>query len=586
MYERLYVHNTDLEEKLLAIADGPMDQSIAFTGSTGSGKSTTIRYLFGDNRNPTIKDGKQIVIPFFIDGIRTEIADIEEIIVSQILVASDIIIEEHEVSITDGDLVKFIAQNKKSLIRGRMFPRNATDTQIIDRLEEKKPYAFAAERLKYACEKSTKIDRVLLIVDDVESAPYDKQQAIIKAILSFKSCLNNTRNETRTFKTAFIFSCRPATYEILRRDNQVNGFPQRKPIALKSPVALDDVIKKRFQFAIDAIGEGRIGRIDPTLKETKDIEKWREAFEKLSSVMGDITSHFGYFILEICNNNIRQAMVEIQNLLDHSWWFERDSHESGAFSVIENEYRTTHVGIFRAMILQNATCYSYQSDSVLVNPFFNFEHGDGDLIGCHIFKYFFQQAKSHRVLMIDEKRLKQKLEICYAENVVDDYYQNVIEYFESEEAVRFEVHSGGRAIVPQCKVFALYKSLSETGVFLEFFRDATFLNRDGVYRYSMTPYNGTSHMSSDNQFLALFDFVEQIIEAERDVYERVRRRGLVQEYDKNFGPQLISKRVLDGVTKNVHLYYKTGRRIGKLPSRVSKRILELHAYLKASRLLR
>lgn len=586
MYEALYVNNFDVEEKLTAISDGPMNQSIAFTGNTGSGKSTTLRYLFGDNRNPSIRDSSQIVIPFFIDGIRTEIADIEETIVSQILVASDIIIEEHGVQIDDVKLVEFIAQNKRSLIRGRGIPKNAKPSEIISHLEEHKPYAHAAERLKFACEFSNNIDRVLLIVDDIESAPHDRQQAIIKAILSFKNCLHNTRNEARTFKSAFIFSCRPATYEMIRHDTQVNGFPQRKQIFLARTAKLDDILQCRFNFAIKMLGEGKIGNIDPTLSDAKDIQKWREAFSTFGGVMSDISGNFGHLILEMANNNIRQAMAEIQNMLEHSSWFERDGHVGGAFNVRENEYRTTHVGVFRAMVLQDRACFSYQADTLLVNPFFNFSDPEGDLMGCHIFKLFFQQAKQRRVVLLEEKRLKEKLEICFPDRVVDDHFDEILNYFAGEEAIRFEDHNGNKVVIPQNKLFTIYKTLVQTSVFLEFFFDATYQRRNAVEKYSMKYHRGLSRIPADKQFLALFDFVEQVIEAERDIFERVRRRGFVEIYDKNFGPQLISKRVLDGLIKNCHLYYNTGRNVKELPDELSKRMIEIRTYLRASKLLR
>lgn len=586
-----YVSHPKIEERLKQFIDAPRNQITALTGARGAGKSTILRHVFGFTTQPSFYSPTTLVIPFFMDTYRTDLVDVDDLIFAQISAAADLALSQKNLRMTDSDLFDFITKHKTSLLHGMSVKRNSNKEQRIDHLRKEKPYAYAAECLKFAASDSD-INRIILIVDDIESSEYVLQKRLIKGILHFRDCLKNTGIIRRTYRAEFIFACRPATFSLLKREPEIDGFSIRSPIHLAEPVALADIIQTRFDIAIKAIGEGRIpGGFDQPLSRTQDQQQWREAYDALMTVTGAITSRYGDAITRLCNNDLRRAMNETMDVLINSRWYEVSNHQSGAFDVLGENYRTTLAGVFRAMTLKGARVYRGIADDCCVpNVFFNFESNEADLMVVYILKTFFEMGRIRPVNYFTLSSLKDKLEICYNRDIVEMYFDGAVDYMADHEMIRQEeIERNGsrvRYLIPMTKSFFAWRSLSDNSIFLEFFRDSTYMKHESSQLYNNGRLCATARLRGSELFKACADFVEEVAEAERRVRTHVSRGGHFDSYRRSFGTRPIARHLLRGLKKSISTYYEAPLRGGPkgetIPGDLSTRVRQVEAYMKGA----
>ena len=358
-FKLAYVPVPHAEEGLRLFIDAPQSSIAAFIGPRGIGKSTVLRYIFGLGSSPSLFDENTILIPFYLDTISTKFADPDQVILSQILASVTLIKKHRTVTITDDRLAEFIRAHKAQLLEALDLKRDATDHERVAHLKSRNPYAWVAEELKY-CVANAGLNRIILLVDDIESAPFLDQKALVQGALKFRDCLKNTGGRRSTYRADFIFTCRASTYEMLQRDSEINGFNIRRNIRFEKPVDLNDIIRNRFELAISALGSGQIGELR-TERWAADRGKWQEAFDVLMERLKTTTERHGQIVTELCNYNIREAMTEINYVLMNSRWYERSGPHEGAFDIHDQNYRMTDAGFFRSLILKDREYFSRRS---------------------------------------------------------------------------------------------------------------------------------------------------------------------------------------------------------------------------------
>jgi hypothetical protein len=511
--------------------------------------------------------------------------NVQRVLTSQIQSAAEFLAHEKNISFTDSDIYDFVHTHKSQLVTYADLPVDANADIRMAKFRECNTYGYATELLKYALHKAN-VEHVILIVDDIESCEYSVQKELVKGVLKLRDCLKNVGSLKRKYVPDYIFTCRPATFKLLKVDPEIDGFSVGYPIAIQRPASLSEIVQKRFDYAIKMIGEGRtVGNVG-TLSDVKNLDSWKEAYRTFEIVLSRLTTIHEAMIVDLCNHDVRRALIDLQETLRNSRWYESRSHEAGAFTIDERDYNFASAGLLRALVLRENEYFSDELDSVVPNLFMNREAPEYDLMLLHVIKLFFEKARSQKVSTLKKSDIKSALRLCYPKEVVNNCFDDVINYARNTEILREErVPNGKRRttslVVPMNKAFALWKLCKTRSVFLEFFRDNTFLEHRLVANFPLSRTLGTSRLPAEQKFILCADFVCEIAESEHAILAYVSDSGRSKQYAKAFGNRLISRHIYWGLRNSIRRSYPkrdgrptmpkdVARAISRAGSRISK----------------
>lgn len=577
-----YVPSPEAEIEIGAALDASVDTTLAITGAKGIGKSTLLRHLYGLTPGPTIRE-KTLVIPFFIDSVQTtfENSTVEKIITKQISAAARMAREKFNVSEAELLLAKFIEGHKPQLLEFFEIDRNASLLERLAELRKTNRYAYVAEDLKYSVQNS-EIEQILLIVDDIESAPFDDQKSLVHGVLKFRDCLKNV-GENRNYRTNYIFTCRPYTYELLKTSPDVTSFDIRKRVDIEKPVDLNEVIARRFALTVDEVGEARLSKAG-VLQDATEIARWRGSFEALMAVLQEITNRFGAVVTDLCNHNVRNSLSEIQHVLKNSRWYEVAPPVEGSFDISEENYRKSEAGFFRALVLKDRDCYTSNSYSCVANVFHNFrDEPRADLLVINIIRILLRSNNG----VLEESELKERLLIAYDAEIIREYYDDakkfavnselIVAHYTKDEVLsksylKFEATSQGKTI---------FRLLRKSCILLEFFRDDTFLKHMNSKKSMLSSLNSIT-ITGDRRFYAVIEFISEIIDMEILCTNHVIEIKKESNYRRYYG-ESISSVLIIGAGRSARRYYRGDiSKAPSIPDQLKKRFISVREKLAKS----
>lgn len=586
-----YIKNPPIDNQIKRFIDRRKNVMTAITGPKGIGKSTTIRQFFGVLQQPSFSsfDEKTIIIPFYIDSYN--IKQINEnlklaaksIITSQIRNSSRLIHEKFSLNLDDKSFANFINTHKSQLLEDINQPLDASLEERVLFFRENKPYAYVAELLKYALIRSP-VNRVILIVDDLESSSYEEHKEIILGLMRLRECLKSTGKQPRNYKVEFIFSVRPATLKHLNDDIQIDGFNIRNPISFRTPVDFAAILNRRFSNIITRVHSGKKFINNEVPDEIETIEKWESSFSVLSRVINAISENQSDLIASLCNYDFRMAQNELVSCLENSRWFEVQSHDEGAFEILDQNYRTTDAGIIKSLALKELNSFLPSKDGIVSNIFYNYRDEKLDLCIIMILRFFMQNYKNYGIgKSISKSEIRDALFTCYDEYTVVQSIDDILSHMSWAGLLRDEKVFNNSTKKIETKYILmnrgpkLIESLKQTSVFLEIFRDNTFLDMKNIRNFSKS--NPTALYSPMDRHLAIADFIDQIITWEWRLKDRSRDLGTLEEYDDRFSKYVISHSCIIGFEKSMkRFFFNRETKRTRIPNSLSSKIKALRSY--------
>jgi hypothetical protein len=598
-FEKLYVSNPGVEAELQEFIDRRKNSITALLGVAGVGKSTTIRKLFGVVAQPAIAkfDENTVIVPFYIDSYNfSQTGDdrnrtVRRIINSQIMAAADLIGKKHKIGYTDDDLAKFIGTHKNQILFDPEIEPGTSPSDRVKWIRKNNAYAAAAEELKFVCANSV-VNRIVLVVDDIESTSYEEHLELILGILKLRECLKSTGTIQRSYKVEIIISCRPATFEKISRDHRIDGFTVRSPIYMEKPVGLAEIIKKRFEFAVDEIGAGRVQSTGERPSTAKDLDSWERSFSTLMDIVNTLANQYGDLIVELSNNNLRKSQIETFEILENSRWFETSTPDEGGFDIFESNFRTSDAGIIRSIGLKDHNFFRMQSDAPIGNLFYNYQNPNLDLSVIMALRYFGEKSKMSVYAPIKKGDVFEALAICYDEGPLYHCFDEIIDYMDRAGFIRLEKvylrrdSAPETFIVPQIRGFTLLKLLKKTSVPLELMRDTTFVSPGATNVTKHGRATGTVMLPGVERFVVVGDMIEGIASAEREILIRVQIARKTEVFREKFGQFSVSARCFEGYEASVKRYfYSNDPKEARIPARVTRRRNSLRDFMRGAGLL-
>lgn len=544
-----YVENKIIEDKIRYLLKSSTDTIQFLIGRTGIGKSTVIRYIFNTSRRPVLEDGA-IIIPFSFNGMALDESDCKPKLSAVISASSKIIANFFKIKFDRDEFLRFIESHAPDVLLRGSVDIDASDREILESFKNEAPYSYALEQFKYVLDKSP-IDRVIVLVDDIESESQVVQEEIIERMCRLHTCLRNYSNKKAYIN--LLFSVRPVTEKLARKNKAINAFPISRAIILKKPIPLDDLFKSRMKFASKEAGNDHVN----------SLESWDSALEVLLMIVSQISDKFGYGLMRLFNNNIRRTLIEFQMLITNRIWLQRAQQPQAAFKVRLENFSITGASVCKALGMRNTYIYPSEGTCV-VNIFKNKSEDTYDLLIIYIILFMLERNGDNEYLdgLIDKEELieifKQIFSINNYEAVINRTIADMQEMrlLEIEEPTHKE--KGTEFLVLQPRASQIWNMLGNTSVLLEMFRDDTFQN------FNNRSKKLSSSFKADERIEENFEFLSQIYAWEK-IYIKSFKLNNISLASKVFGSETIYSHMLSGVRDSLYAYY---HELDELPDNV------------------
>lgn len=562
-----YIDDPEITSWLTNIRDSTNGTVEFLTGLKGIGKTTHLRNAFSLGVEPSISH-ESLIIPFYIDNYIEKGTDrIIPIIMNAIDSAAYILQKQFQIQYSALEFVYFIEQHRRSLFGEMLLNdfeqlKRENPEQLIQHIKQNYFAGYVAVRLKYFLNRAP-LSKAIFVLDDLESSTTEFVTSFVVRIMTIRNCLLNTGNVERRFGVGVLTSCRPSTYNDLKNHFELNGQALGEQQRIARPIELSALIGRRFDVAVKAIGEGALSDERGARPMVKDLDKWRDSYSILKQIMSKISERHGELLVGICNYDLRQALVTMKGILKHSYWYSgfKEDQLPGAFQIGDLNINMTEISVLRAAVLGNNRVYRSSSDCPAVNIFYNFQEEDVDLLVPMIIKHLYY--KSHGdYMMIDKDRALEIMRVCFDDIYIDAYLSDALAYLNSSQAIfedaRLE-RNGTRHVyyVTRPRLFYIWRSLSKSCAFLEFFRDDCYTNKSIMPKMDRNASVPSSMLKGDAIFVQIGEFIHRIGHKEASLLKAIRGRGNREftKYKKLFGTTTITEILLRGYDLSLAAYY-------------------------------
>lgn len=374
-----YVQNPEPEQVLSSclVKDPLLDKILVFTGLTGSGKTTTLRHVFGLEKNASNPCfvGQTVVIP--VDFNRSQRSP-QDGILGSLRVAVNKICNTYQLDYPDLEnesFYKYIEQKRADFLS--LNPKHGQRTSHKERMNtfvETMPTTFASCQLQYVMDHpENRLELVVLVVDNIEAflaqkATGSQARYLGPVIEAFKlaDCIGQRDTPTK-WRFNMLIACRHHIWRIMKGDFSDNTpenallqsyVATQMPYDLADPVKINDIVRKRDEVFS---------------KQQRDSEKWNTSVKVVNTVLRTMDTNIGDFVQQLELNDIRKTMLKMQEVILHRG-LQRISDEeivAGAFQIDSvDQFDLTRVNIVKTIGLGGQKYYSGEN-SIIPNLFMN-----------------------------------------------------------------------------------------------------------------------------------------------------------------------------------------------------------------------
>ncbi|WP_320972059.1 hypothetical protein [Enterocloster bolteae] len=569
-FEEIYVRDYDFEAQLERFRTSERNMIKFCVGYTGIGKSTSIRYCFGlgvSNEAHVDNIRKELVFPTFLDGYMAN--DMERFDLSSRIAAVSsrlekkhpelkLYLQSHQGKI---ELYEFISNHTGYALENTNPIDDILDddehASIIRKLRssyEKSPYEFQANKLKFYMKKlCDKYERLIIILDDIESLPEKNQKDIIRRYLKFYSCMKNTDYpEGKRYCVNLLISLRPHTYRILNNNRNLETFSiSDPPILKKDSVDLDELFEKRFNYYTNE-STHVIGNMDT----------WNECYNELMKMNRLFNGQYKEMIKNLCFMNIRESIASYSRVFANRYWIQKNRPKEEYFTITSPEYIFNNINVIRALACNEEVVYWDIIDSILPNIFYTSETEDLSIHCLFVIQYFYKKKGSEPYGLNAEKlesvetewkstlgemrttEFIRAMEFLFERRVL----RKSIEDFDDIETLdtRESLETESRLYISP-RGFEMFQMFTRDSVLLEMLRENVWRDYDNREYSSLSSGELMKQSNQKGIFLDLLEYIDYLCELEDDIVIDVS----TVQYKKIFGADSPVERLLKGVKNSL-----------------------------------
>lgn len=572
-FDKIYVSDYDFEIQLESFRTSETNMAKFCVGYTGIGKTTSIRHSFdlGVSKKPYINTHKkEIVFPTFLDGY--QVKDIERFdIAARIATVCTELEEKHpELKImlkTESGINEFYDFFRKhtGFALENINPIDAMEMDecqlIREKLRsayEKNPFEYQANRLKfYIMKKYDMYERLVIILDDIESLPECYQLQTIEQFLKLHDCMQNTDIDKKfNYHVNLLISVRPHTYRIWNDNRNIETFVLSEPAILKKhAVDLDDLFEKRFEYYTDKVAQS-IGNPDT----------WEDCYRELQSMNRAFEGKYKDMITNLCFMNVREALAAYARVFSNRFWVQKNKPKEDVFTIVRPEYFFNNINVIRALACNEESVYWGDSNSIIPNIFYTTEDEDYSII-CMLIIVYFKRKRHGEVYGLNAEKLEtvyEEWKNIFGEEILKKF-RCALEFLFENKVLRKSIKDrddimtldkkeslkGDSKLYISPRGNEIFEMLSRDSVLFEMLRESAWRDYENRNYIDAT----SSELMKEGQqnliFIELLEYTDYLSETEDDVLSMVKLLKTQGLYKQAFGDIPISQTILNGIKKSL-----------------------------------
>lgn len=591
-FEQLYVSDSNFERELNSFLSSIRNSTKFCIGYTGIGKSTSIRHCLGlgvsnvtrfQTKSYVTPNKRIIVFPTFLDAARKLEDDLLDI-TSRIATVCTTLEENHpELYDVMGTVVgrkqfyDFVRNHTPKILEIKddfALSNLSAEERITKRLkyaQEHHSFEYTANKLKFYIKcKYNSYDRLVILLDDIETLPEKQQCEVIEKFLQFFSCMNNTDFPTDSdYRINLLISIRPHTlrlyHEYSTTYRRLEAFPLvTNPVLKKSAVKLNLMFKKRFDFYTSQ-----------SLKTVGNRETWDNCYRELMRLNDSFGGKYKDMILNLCFMNIREALATYTKILANRFWVQGNRLKESSFTIDSQEYSFNNINVIRAIGCGNSAVFTGTEDSVIPNMFLSTESEDFSIQCLIVMRYFIlyaQRVGSTKEIAYGENTLKlgkvrQQWLNAVGEERTQLLYRALVYLFEKkilrksiEDIDDIETIDTEASLNQNSKLYIsplgyeLMEMLGRDSVLLEMLRECAWRDYEGRNdSYSCkTSFELLLQKEQDKIFIDLLEYIDYLREEEEKMFFEPDGSVDLLAYRTIFGSSMLVMQLLVGVEKSLN----------------------------------
>lgn len=578
---RIYVKDP-MEEELNLFIKSKNNAIKYLVGFTGIGKTTLLRNYFKIyNRDIRFSDDTMIIyISFYYSNLSSDKPQksVEDEVVSYFKRAiRKLLNEKVKISVPKKEfwegLYNYIENNKPTILESEEF---TPDSLFFDVENEKViNYEQKMEQLKYICDKKrleyyscmikyilgyvNEIHNIVFIYDDIESKEYIYHRPLVEIARHIHSCFSAIKDVNSYVKT--IVSLRAYTFRsnIDRQMEARRECIQNNTLKKMEAVKLQEIFLVRFN---------EIERLENIEKKVNVLKSYLEAKEQFFLVEKQINKVSSDFIYSLSNCNLCNAMIMYSSIMTNLEWISKNERDNnGSFRLAAENYRLTADVLFRAIACGNEKTYSNEKNDFFPNILYNHKEGT-ELLGLYIIKYMKRKnvidlygekyIEGNKILddilriFIDRSDIRTETwqsKILYMLTYLYDNGILLRSIYDIEDISEEQIerkYKGSFKLYLSPRGQCLYDLLSKNALLLELYRDDIYTDIENNDKL-------TDNMTTDEIMEYLLKYIETLFQSEQKYIANANLN--LKKYVEAFGNEFIVVPLIEGVVKNIKVYY-------------------------------
>lgn len=550
--------------ELTGILKSPMDSVTVFIARKGNGKTLDLQESYGCNNNAIVlkQDEQTVVIPMFFHGLLAgkEIVSRDESAVMikhdierQAAAASRKIEKDNPVAREwfhqedrDSEFCDFIQNSNPKALENPDDWENESVGGMLKTARETEYFIYAASKLKFHLAKGPAgFDRVLILVDGVESLNESIRDLVVSQYLRFYECMRNfpAQNGGRRVYVNLVISLRPNTYYTMKAQGVFENYDEAF------------VIYKEHQIDLSEYFREKVAKL-PEEVRMRDEARWNESLRIMTSLTEKFDKKYSNMIMGLTDLNLRHALKVCEDILSNPVWVTRAAKTDPNAEGMRDKYVFNNITVLRAIACGSDLVYMGGEDNLIPNVLYNTSECDNALLSLYIIAYFVKRHEySGRPGAVGSKRKEvwRDFEDVFGEQIdgVGEFngrFEKTVSYL-----LRCGVLSGtDEDMSITSKGIEIHNMLAADSVLMELYRE------DYYKVYEPLDVEGFKSsfdlMQEDKQefiFKGLLEMMWHFYEKEKNVVKAAKRRGAYNKYVSLFGNESMTGHLLSGVNKSV-----------------------------------
>ncbi|RHN88839.1 hypothetical protein DW141_14300 [Ruminococcus sp. AM12-48] len=571
------------KDSLKDILKERMDSVSVLIGYQGIGKSMDIRYSYGILNNAVKFDdeSKTIIFPSFFNGfligqnseetswvVKEVRNDLTKRIASVCCALEDKYPELAEEFYSPEGKRKFYQfmkhTNPKAMVKLNSTERQSEEERI-GTAETEESYIYIITQLKYyLTNEKCPYERIMIILDDVESLPYQYQEQLILQYLRFYTCMRNLPDIDMEIKrniyVNLLISVRPATYKLLKKAEAVSAYSITREIYKTESVDM----KKYFAKKKLCLPE-----------KLKDEKEWNDAYNILVTLSDKFEKKYSDMIKNLVYLDIRKTLRIYKRILADSFWVCKEANVDKT----QEEYIFNNITVIRALACGSDLVYMNNSDSLIPNIFYKTIDNEIPVLSLYVIAYFVMQKAEFweygENTVTKEELIRDFCDIFGHTDKIRKNISEIVDYLYGRGVISISKNSyhinkenelmDQTYLYLSSKGMELWRMLCADSVLMELYREDYYQDMDLA---EPDDFSSSYDLMLVNRQTVIFEKIYKMLlelcsAEEKMIYECIENRAY-DKYINLFGGSTMVEHLMTGVDKSIEYSGKNSSQLSAM----------------------